>query len=92
MSDPRDGDRGGQRRKEPPSLLRNMEGFFRNLANELEEEKGPVVPAEEPTDAQSREVGRKVQEVRRGEYLYRRTIIDEVIFDPSQPSQDQRSQ
>jgi hypothetical protein len=62
--------------------MQNLEGFFRGIVEGLDEEKQPEPPAQEPTDAQSREVGRKVQEVRRGNYIYRRTTIDEVIFDP----------
>ncbi len=69
-------------RNDEPSLMQNLEGFFRGIVEGLDEEKQPEPPAQEPTDAQSREVGRKVQEVRRGNYIYRRTTIDEVIFDP----------
>ena len=69
-------------RNDEPSLMQNLEGFFRGIVEGLDEEKQPDPPAQEPTDAQSREVGRKVQEVRRGNYIYRRTTIDEVIFDP----------
>jgi hypothetical protein len=79
----------GKRAREP-SLLENIEGFFRGIVDGLEEPKPPVPPAEEPTDGKSREVGRKVQEVRRGDYVYRRTTIDEVIFDPRDPQQEQR--
>jgi len=68
-----------------PSLMRNLEAFFRNIAEELEDDTRPVPPAENPTDGKSREVGRRVQEVRRGDYVYRRTTIDEVIFDPAPP-------
>lgn len=68
-----------------PSILENLEGFFRGIREGLEEDKPPVPPAENPTDGKSREVGRKVQEVRRGDYVYRRTTIDEVIFDPAPP-------
>jgi hypothetical protein len=66
-----------------PSLMRNLEAFFRNIAEELEDDTRPVPPAENPTDGKSREVGRKVQEVRRGDYVFRRTTIDEVIHDPA---------
>jgi hypothetical protein len=68
-----------------PSLMRNLEAFFRNIADELEDDTRPVAPAEAPTDGKSREVGRRVQEVRRGDYVFRRTTIDEVIFDPEKP-------
>jgi hypothetical protein len=69
-----------------PSLLDNLEGFLRGIREGLEDDKPPVPPAQNPTDGRSREVGRKVQEVRRGDYVFRRTTIDEVVFDP--PSAD----
>ena len=65
-----------------PSLLDNLEGFLRGIREGLEDDKPPVPPAQNPTDGRSREVGRKVQEVRRGDYVFRRTTIDEVVFDP----------
>jgi len=68
------------------SLLENLEGFFRGIREGLGDDGPPVPPAENPTDGASREVGRKVQEVRRGDYVYRRTTIDEVIFDPAEPA------
>lgn len=76
-------EQGGKPSREP-SLLDNIEGFFRGIAEGLDEPKPPVPPAANPTDGKSREVGRKVQEVRRGDYVFRRTTIDEVIFDPEQ--------
>jgi len=48
----------------------------------LDEPKPLEAPAETPTDGVSREVGRNVQEVRRGDYILRRTMIDEVIYEP----------
>ena len=69
-----------------PSLLDNLEGFLRGIREGSEDDKPPVPPAQNPTDGRSREVGRKVQEVRRGDYVFRRTTIDEVVFDP--PSAD----
>ena len=69
-----------------PSLLDNLEGFLRGIREGLEDDKPPVPPAQNPTDGRSREVGRTVQEVRRGDYVFRRTTIDEVVFDP--PSAD----
>ena len=66
-------------------MLDNIEGFFRGIVEGLENDRPPVPPAENPTDGKSREVGRRVQEVRRGDYVYRRTTIDEVIFDPAPP-------
>ena len=68
-----------------PSLLDNIEGFFRGIVEGLDEPKPPEPPAEEPTGGVSREVGRKVQEVRRGDYILRRTTIDEVIYEPLDP-------
>ena len=65
-----------------PSLLDNLEGFLRGIREGLEDDKPPVPPAQNPTDGRSREVGRKVQEVRRGDYVFRRTTIDEVVYDP----------
>ncbi|MBI1303925.1 MAG: hypothetical protein GC172_09075 [Phycisphaera sp.] len=76
---------GEQRGK--PTLLDNIEGFFRGIVEGLDDPKPPVPPAENPTDGSSREVGRTVQEVRRGDYIFRRTTIDEVIFDPSDQSE-----
>ena len=78
---PGPGEQGGKPAREP-SLLDNIEGFFRGIAEGLEDDKPPVPPAENPTDGRSREVGRKVQEVRRGDYVFRRTTIDEIVFDP----------
>lgn len=75
------GEQGGKPVREP-SLLDNLEGFFRGIAEGLGDDKPPVPPAENPTDGNSREVGRRVQEVRRGDYVFRRTTIDQVIFDP----------
>jgi hypothetical protein len=71
-----------------PSLLRNLEGFFRGIADGLEDEGNP--PREVPADAQqgafgrgeAREVARNVQEARRGDFILRRTTIDEVIYSP----------
>ncbi|MGA1224300.1 MAG: hypothetical protein ACO31E_07020 [Phycisphaerales bacterium] len=74
-------DHGGDRRAEP-SLLENLEGFLRGIVEGLDEDKPPVPPGANPTDGASREVGRRVQEVRRGDYVYRRTTIDEVVYDP----------
>ncbi|MEY5031098.1 MAG: hypothetical protein RL354_129 [Planctomycetota bacterium] len=68
-----------------PSILENLEGFFRGIREGLDDDKQPAPPAQGPTDGKSREVGRKVQEVRRGDYVFRRTTIDEVIFDPAPP-------
>ena len=65
-----------------PSLLDNIEGFFRGIVVGLDEPKPLEAPAEEPTGGANREVGRKVQEVRRGDYILRRTTIDEVIYEP----------
>ncbi len=48
-----------------PSLLDNLGGFLRGIREGLEDDKPPVPPAQNPTDGRSREVGRKVQEVRR---------------------------
>ncbi|MFM7051621.1 MAG: hypothetical protein ACKOYN_05750 [Planctomycetota bacterium] len=74
-----------------PSLMRNLEGFFRGIAEGLEDDGNP--PQEVPADAQkgafgrgeAREVARNVQEARKGDYILRRTTIDEVIFDPQDP-------
>ncbi|MFZ4749311.1 MAG: hypothetical protein ACOYMM_02260 [Phycisphaerales bacterium] len=66
-----------------PSMLENLEGFFRGIREGLEQDTPPVPPAEQPTDGKSREVGRRIQEVRRGDYVFRRTTIDEVVFDPA---------
>jgi hypothetical protein len=74
---------GEQRGK--PSLLDNIEGFFRGIVDGLDEPKPLEAPAETPTDGASREVGRNVQEVRRGDYILRRTTIDEVIYEPLKP-------
>lgn len=65
-----------------PSLLDNIEGFFRGIVEGLDHPKPLDQPAEEPAGGVSREVGRTVQEVRRGDYILRRTTIDEVIHDP----------
>ena len=65
-----------------PSLLDNIEGFFRGIVEGLDPPKPLEPPAEEPTGGVSREVGRTLQEVRRGDYILRRTTIDEVIYDP----------
>ena len=65
-----------------PSLLDNIEGFFRGIVEGLDHPKPLDQPAEEPTGGVSREVGRTVQEVRRGDYILRRTTIDEVIYAP----------
>jgi hypothetical protein len=78
---------GPSEQRGKPSLLDNIEGFFRGIVEGLDDPKPPVPPAENPTDGASREVGRTVQEVRRGEYIFRRTTIDEVIFDPSDQSE-----
>ena len=91
MPDPR----GNGGRKPEPSLSQNLAGFFRGIAEGFEDDEQPIPPAEaagsdnKPTDERTREVGRKVQEVRRGDYIYRRTTIDEVIFDPAPPDEAQ---
>ncbi|MFM7260077.1 MAG: hypothetical protein ACKO3W_05675 [bacterium] len=89
MADPRDN--AGRK----PSLMRNLEGFFRGIADGLEEDGAEQNPPQEvpagtsaDTDAggfrrgEVREVGRRVQEARRGDFLLRRTTIDEVIHSP----------
>ena len=73
---------GPNEQRGKPSLLDNIEGFFRGIVEGLDEPKPLEAPAETPTDGVSREVGRKVQEVRRGDYILRRTTIDEVIYEP----------
>jgi hypothetical protein len=73
---------GSSEQRGKPSLLDNIEGFFRGIVEGLDEPKPLEAPAETPTDGISREVGRTVQEVRRGDYILRRTTIDEVIYDP----------
>jgi hypothetical protein len=93
MPDPRNN--GGK--KPEPSLMQNLGGFFRGIAEGFEDDEQPAPPvqpaqaqaANEPADERTREVGRKVQEVRRGDYIYRRTTIDEVIFDPAPPDEAQ---
>ena len=74
--------------------MQNLGGFFRGIAEGFEDDEPPVPPAAQTdngptTDERTREVGRKVQEVRRGDYIYRRTTIDEVIFDPAPPNEAQ---
>jgi hypothetical protein len=78
---PAPGEQGGKPSR-APSLLDNLEGFLRGIREGLEEDRPPAPPAEDPTDGKSREVGRRVQEVRRGDYVFRRTTIDEVVYDP----------
>jgi hypothetical protein len=73
---------GANEQRGKPSLLDNLEGFFRGIVEGLDEPRPLEPPAEEPTGGASREVGRKVQEVRRGDYILRRTTIDEVIYEP----------
>lgn len=75
-----------------PSLLDNIEGFFRGIVEGLDEPKPLESPAEEPTGGVTREVGRKVQEVRRGDYILRRTTIDEVIYEPLKPDGNTRDE
>jgi hypothetical protein len=69
-----------------PSLLDNIEGFFRAVVEGLDETK----PSEAPTEAEAaqatREVGRTVEEVRKGDYIFRRTTIDEVTYEPLDPA------
>jgi len=94
MADPRDN--AGRK----PSLIRNLEGFFRGIAEGLEDDgleadgidqsRPQEVPAGTPADSdesgfrrgEAREVGRRVQEARKGDFVLRRTTIDEVIFSP----------
>lgn len=85
MPDPRDN--AGRK----PSLMRNLEGFFRGIAEGLEDDGiDQSRPQEVPAGTEEsgfrrgevREVGRRVQEARRGDFVLRRTTIDEVIYSP----------
>jgi hypothetical protein len=73
-----------------PSLLRNLEGFFRGIAEGLEDDERPA-PDGPWRPGETREVARDVQEARRGDFLLRRTTIDEVIFDPAPQSAESQT-
>ena len=68
-----------------PSLLDNIEGFFRGVVEGLDETKPSGAPTEGQAGRATREVGRTVEEVRKGDYVFRRTTIDEVTYEPLKP-------
>ena len=90
------------RRDKPsePGLMRNLGEFFGHIAKAIRED--PDAPPPPPTDAAAgdagsesdplrREVRREVHEARQGEFLLRRTMIDEVIHDPDGRHEDERA-
>ena len=74
-----------QEQRGKPSLLDNIEGFFRGVVEGLDETKPAEAPAEAQAGRATREVGRTVEEVRKGDYIFRRTTIDEVTYEPLTP-------
>ncbi len=69
------------------SLFRNLGQFFGHVVHAIKHDPTePSAPATAPT-----EVNREVQEARQGEFILRRTTIDEVLRAPHVPQDDSAS-
>ncbi|MSR41143.1 MAG: hypothetical protein EXS10_04490 [Phycisphaerales bacterium] len=71
------------------SLLRNIGQFFGHVVDAIKHD--PTEPVQTPpsngTEPEAaREVNREVQVARQGEYILRRTTIDEVLRAPQEPN------
>ena len=67
-----------------PSLMRDLGAFFGHVIAAIREDPGvaPAEPRREEVDAAPVKARIESQEVRQGEFVLRRTTIDEVIHDP----------
>ncbi len=72
------------------SLFRNIGQFFGHVVNAIKHD--PTVPTEPSASATvPTEVNRDVQEARQGEFILRRTTIDEVLRAPQVPQDEATS-
>ena len=74
----------GKDQPSDPSLMRHLGAFFGHVLAAIREEPGaaPGQPRREEAGAAPVKARIESQEVRQGEFVLRRTTIDEVIHDP----------